>query len=57
MGNCAKVLHTHTHIIYMYIYSMDPKVTMTTECRPSHNIYNIQVNTIKNINLQQMSET
>ena len=36
---------------------MDPKVTMTTECRTSHNIYNIWVNTIQNINLKQTSDT
>jgi hypothetical protein len=56
MGNYAKVLYTHTYIIHMYIYSVDPKVT-TTECGPSHNIHNIQVNTIKNINLQLMFDT
>jgi len=38
MGNYAKVLYTHTYIIHMYIHSMDPKVTMTTECTPNHNI-------------------
>ena len=37
----------------MYIHFMDPKVTMPTECRTSHNIYNTQVSRIKNNNLQQ----
>ena len=40
----------------MHVHSTDPKVT-TTECSPSHNINNIQVNTIKNINLQLMFDT
>lgn len=41
----------------MYIHFMDPKVTMPTECRTSHNIYNTQVSRIKNNNLQQISDT